>query len=292
MTAIKVNVPLAPHTTFSIGGAARYFCEPASGEEVLEALRFAASNTLPVFILGSGSNLLVADSGYNGLVIHLEKKFSGIYREGDQFQVLAGTSLMKLALETAKLGYGDLLFASGIPGTVGGALRMNAGAYGGEISASLVKLKYISPNLELMELPKEKIRFGYRNSSLSEAIILEGTFLLKEKDHPDLLMEKRKKLLLKRRGSQPLEYPNAGSIFKNPIESPGAGLLIEKAGLKGQRIGDAQISEKHGNFIINLGHATSSDVMALIQLIRKKVSEQSGITLELEIKTLGELLAS
>ncbi len=289
MIAIKANVPLAPHTTFGIGGAAQYFCEPASSDEVLEALRFAALNTLPVFILGSGSNLLVADSGYNGLVIHLEKNFSGIHREEDYFQVLAGTPLMKLALETAKMGYGDLLFASGIPGTVGGALRMNAGAYGGEISTSLVKLKYIAPNLELMEIPKENIRFGYRNSSLSEDIILEGTFHLKEKDHPELLMEKRKKLLLKRRESQPLEYPNAGSIFKNPPEGPGAGLLIEKAGLKGERIGDAQISEKHGNFIINLGHATSGNVMALIRMIREKISEQSGIILELEIKTLGDI---
>ncbi len=288
MTAVKENIPLAPYTTFGIGGTAKYFCEPVSDQEVRDALHFATMKVAPVFIMGSGSNLLVADSGFNGLVIHLEKNFAGIHREGDRFDVLAGTSLMKLSLETAKLGYGDLIFASGIPGTVGGALRMNAGAYGGEISTPLVKLKYITPQLEIRERRKDEVQFGYRTSSLANEIILEGTFLLKEKSPPDLLMERRKELLQKRKNSQPLEYPNAGSIFKNPMDGPAAGQLIEKAGLKGLRVGDAQVSEKHGNFIVNLGHATASDVMTLIKLIRKKVSEQSGITLELETKTLGE----
>lgn len=230
----------------------------------------------------------MADSGFDGLVIRLDKNFGGIHwNSSHEVQVRAGTPLMKLALETLRAGYGDLMFASGIPGTVGGALRMNAGAYGGEISKILTRLKILNGDLQLRELSQTEVSFGYRSSSLTDVIILEGEFSLHAPSDPDTLMEKRKELVTKRRETQPLNYPNAGSVFKNPEGKPSAGYLLEKARLKGIRQGDAQISEKHANFIVNLGQATAGDVAALIRLARSTVSDQFGITLELEIKTLG-----
>jgi len=281
---IALSEPLRKYTSIRIGGPADYYLEPADKEDTVAIIAFLQQQQFPFMIIGRGSNLLVSDEGIRGAVINLETGLSAIRVENDRVYADAGVSMARFVDFCVQRGYKGVEMLAGIPGTLGGALLMNAGAYGGEISDHLVDVELLRSGT-LLYLKKEEVGFAYRRSGLQRDIILGASFELPQGEKEEI-MAIRKELLLKRNRAQPLNYPNSGSMFKNP---PGqfAAKLIEEAGLKGTRRGDAQISEKHANFIVNLGAATAQDVVSLIELVRKAVQERFQITLELEVKLLG-----
>jgi UDP-N-acetylmuramate dehydrogenase len=281
---IALSEPLSKYTSIRIGGPADYYLEPADKEDTVAIIAFLQQQRFPFMIIGRGSNLLVSDEGIRGAVINLETGLSSIRVEGDRVYADAGVSMARFVDFCVQRGYKGVEMLAGIPGTLGGALIMNAGAYGGEISDHLVDVELLR-NGALLYLRKEEVGFAYRRSGLQRDIILGASFRLPQGEKEEI-MAIRKELLLKRNRAQPLNYPNSGSMFKNP---PGqfAAKLIEEAGLKGARRGDAQVSEKHANFIVNLGAATAADVRALIELVRTTVFERFQIMLELEVKLLG-----
>jgi UDP-N-acetylmuramate dehydrogenase len=281
---IALSEPLSKYTSIRIGGPADYYLEPADKEDTVAIIAFLQQQRFPFMIIGRGSNLLVSDEGIRGAVINLETGLSSIRVEGDRVYADAGVSMARFVDFCVQRGYKGMEMLAGIPGTLGGALIMNAGAYGGEISDHLVDVELLR-NGALLYLRKEEVGFAYRRSGLQRDIILGASFRLPQGEKEEI-MAIRKELLLKRNRAQPLNYPNSGSMFKNP---PGqfAAKLIEEAGLKGARRGDAQVSEKHANFIVNLGAATAADVRALIELVRTTVFERFQIMLELEVKLLG-----
>lgn len=276
--------PLSRHTTFHIGGPARYFAMPQTAEQTAVLLDHARETGLRYAVIGNGSNLLVPDEGYDGLVIRTpegEPRWSG-----REVAVPAGYSLARLSAQAAERGLGGLTFAQGIPGTVGGAVVMNAGAYGGEIRDTLVGSLYHGPD-GVRRLSAEEHDFSYRHSSYSdhpERTVLEAVFCLVPADRTQLAAEMAD-YALRRREKQPLEYPSAGSTFKRPA-GHFAGKLIEDAGLKGFSVGGAQVSEKHAGFVINRGGATCADVLALMEQVQKTVYERFGVMLEPEVKLL------
>ena len=274
---ILENEPMKKHTTFRIGGPADIFAAPESIEEIEAVCRFAKEQDIPLFVLGNGSNLLVADGGMEGIVLQIYKNYSGIEVNGNELTVKAGTllsSTSKAALAEELTGFE---FAGGIPGTFGGAVVMNAGAYGGEMVQVLKEVKVLTKELEL----------GYRTSNIlkNEYVVLEGVIEL-QKGSKEEIKAKMDEYALARKTKQPLEYPSAGSTFKRP-EGYFAGKLIQDAGLKGYQVGDAQVSEKHSGFVINRGNATAADVMQLISDVADKVKEQFGVTMEPEVKRVG-----
>ena len=247
------------------------------------------TSAIPFFMMGAGSNLLISDDGIDAVVVQLGNLSQGTLTGRETFYAEAGLSYPRLSIYAEKQGLSGLEFAAGIPGTVGGAVAMNAGILGEETASILKEITIVTAEGAIQTLPKEAVLFSYRNSGLPEGtIILSAEFRLQAADVGEI-ERKRMSLLKRRRETQPLSYPNAGSIFKNPA-SGGSGRLIESVGLKGYQIGDAQISERHANFIINLGHATSSDVLALIRFARGRVLLGKGIALETEIKIIGEAL--
>jgi UDP-N-acetylmuramate dehydrogenase len=250
---------------------------------LIEAVKMAKSAGMPIWIIGRGSNLLIADEGLSGLTIvttDLQKITWGDYK----VTVEAGYSLARLAQETAERGWSGLDFARGIPGTVGGAIIMNAGAYGGEISQKLLKVKVLMDG-ELRELTSSELKFAYRESSLrGKAWLLEAEFYFEPGDREEILTA-MKSNLAKRRTSQPLELPNAGSVFRNPPQDS-AGRLIEAAGWKGKSRGGALVSDKHANFIVNTGQATACDVLGLIADIREDIFKKFGVDLQTEVEYL------
>ena len=282
--AILENEPMSKHTTFRIGGNAEVFVSPKISQ-VADILKLAKEYEVPVTIIGNGSNLLVGDKGISGLVLSFGKDAEEIQVDGSCMIVSAGALLSKIAAEAAKRSLTGFEFAAGIPGTLGGAIVMNAGAYGGEIKDTLVSSLILDENLEIRTLTAEEHELSYRHSVFHEQpgwIVLETTFSLTPASR-DELHAKTVELLKKRNEKQPLEYPNAGSTFKRP-EGYFAGKLIEDAGLRGFSVGDAQVSEKHCGFVINQKNATAKDVCDLIDKVRETVAKQFGVTLEAEVR--------
>ena len=281
--------PMNRHTTFKVGGPARYYLIPETTGEVRAAIDFADARQLPFMIVGNGSNLLFADREYHGVVIEIGESFSELSVHMDHVvTVKAGMRLSAMASRLARLGLGGFEFAGGIPGTVGGAITMNAGAYGGEIKDCLREITVMTEEGELMTLSADELDLSYRHSILQEKkwIVLSGTFAF-HPEKPEEIAETMRELNEKRREKQPLEFPSAGSTFKRP-EGYFAGKLIEDAGLRGYRIGDAQVSEKHCGFVINRGDATASEIHSLIVHVQRIVREKFGVELEPEVRMIGD----
>lgn len=287
--SIKKEEPMKEHTTFRIGGPADYFIVPKSKEMVLEVLKLCREWKIPVYVVGNGSNLLVGDKGFRGVILHIGRQMSSLWLEGNnRVRAQAGVMLSKLSREAAVKGLSGLEFASGIPGTLGGAIAMNAGAYGREIKDVLVEASVINEKHQIAVLTNEEMNFGYRNSVAGEKgyIVLEAVFAL-EQGNTDDILEKMRELNKRRQDKQPLNLPSAGSTFKRP-EGYYAGKLIEDAGLKGFRVGGASISQKHCGFAVNDGNATAADVSRLMEEADKRVFERFGVHLEPEVRRIGE----
>jgi UDP-N-acetylmuramate dehydrogenase len=290
---ILFDEPMALHTTFKIGGKADAVVYAENGEELKVAVSYAKDNAIPYVVLGFGSNILVSDKGLPGIVIIM--KNAGYMPEIEPLAdgrgkalVPAGASLSAFAKAAAKAGYKGTEFAAGIPGSIGGAVAMNAGAYGGEIKDIISSATVLTKELEILELSKEELDLSYRNSK----ILREGLFVISAEFIFDKGDAKESLAIIadlnqRRRDKQPLEYPSAGSTFKRPV-GYFAGKLIDDAGLRGFTVGGAQISEKHCGFVINKSEATSEDVFKLIEEVRKKIYEQFGVCLETEVRMLGE----
>jgi UDP-N-acetylmuramate dehydrogenase len=286
LPGIKKNVPLKNHTTFKIGGKAKYFFIAKTKRNIIKAISVAKKLGLPFFVLGGGSNLLVSDLGYKGLVIKIQDTKYEILNT--KIYAGAGVLLSKPVAESINRGLAGLEWAVGIPGTVGGAIYGNAGAFGKSIGDSIEEVEiFDTKDLEIKTFKNKDCKFGYRDSifkNKKNLIILSAVLQLK-KGNEKVIQEKMKKYLEHRRESQPLNYPSAGSIFKNP-KGFFAAELVEKCGLKGKRIGNVKISEKHANFIVNLGQGRAKDVKKLINLVKKEVKEIFGVVLEEEIQYL------
>ncbi|HIX36866.1 MAG TPA: UDP-N-acetylmuramate dehydrogenase [Candidatus Blautia pullistercoris] len=282
------NEPMKRHTTFRIGGPADYYLCPHSAKEIQKVVEICREEKLPYFILGNGSNLLVSDQGYRGVVIQLWKNVSDIRVEGCLIHAKAGASLAKIAAEALEEGLTGMEFAAGIPGTLGGAVVMNAGAYGGEMKDILKEVLVMDQQGRIFTLEKKDLKLGYRTSAVKEKgyIVLAAVLELRPGDREEIrkLMEDLKQ---KRVEKQPLDLPSAGSTFKRP-EGYFAGKLIMDAGLRGFSVGGAQVSEKHCGFVVNTGGASASDVLTLIREVQKRVREKFGVELETEVKFLGE----
>ena len=285
---VFVNEAMASHTTFKIGGPADYFVKPETVEELAAVLKLCKEEEIPYFILGNGSNLLVGDKGFRGVVIQLYKNFDGMNIEGTTVTAKAGAMLVRVAKESGKAGLTGLEFASGIPGTIGGAMVMNAGAYGGEMKDVVTSVTALTKDGEIKKLSAEEMNFRYRGSVIEDEgyIVLEAEMELKEGNLEEI-QARMAELTVQRKKKQPIEYPSAGSTFKRP-EGYFAGKLVQDAGLRGFQVGGAQVSEKHCGFVINAGGATAADVMSLMQQVSDKVNEQFGVTLEPEVKRIGE----
>lgn len=280
--------PMKKHTTFRVGGNADYFVVPKTKEEVKKIILLCKDRQVPYYILGNGSNLLVGDKGYRGVIIQLYKEMSEISVEGDCVKVQAGALLAKIgnaALEAELTGFE---FAAGIPGTIGGAVVMNAGAYGGEMKDVLVDVTVLTPEGEILTLKNEELELGYRTSVIAKKgyIVLEATLGLKAGDK-EAIRARMDELKIQRTTKQPLEYPSAGSTFKRPV-GYFAGKLIQDAGLRGFQVGGAQVSEKHCGFVINKDNATAADILELMRQVSVIVEDKFGVTLEPEVKRLGE----
>jgi UDP-N-acetylmuramate dehydrogenase len=283
--AVRLNEPMSRHTSFRIGGPADYYIEPGTSEELACVLQCLRYENIPFFILGNGTNLLVGDAGYRGAVLRLAGDFCRFDFRDDLLDAGAAVPLAKLAREACNRGFGGLEFAAGIPGTLGGALVMNAGAHGSAVGEVLESADIIGSDLNVHTLAAGELGLAYRRSSIPpESVVCRARFRLRHGDRETLARVCETNLNF-RRERQPRQ-PNAGSVFKNP---PGdaAGRLIEAAGLKGRRCGGAMISDVHANFIVNCGGASARDVLELIAAAREEVLRQSGKTLELEIRLLG-----
>lgn len=281
------NEPMKNHTTFRVGGCARYLAEPQNTEQLSQIIRACQDTGMPYYIVGNGSNLLVSDEGYDGVIIHLFKNMSECRAEGSRLVVQAGVLLVRAASLARREGLTGLEFASGIPGTIGGALVMNAGAYGGEMKDVVRSVKVMLRDGGFREYTNEEMQFGYRRSRIAgeQSIVLEAVLELQKGD-PERIQARMDELKEQRLSKQPLEYASAGSTFKRP-EGYFAGKLIQDAGLRGFRIGDAQVSEKHCGFVINRGNASASEIAKLIREVQRRVYETSGVRLETEVKFLG-----
>jgi len=291
---IRFDVPLAPYISFKIGGPAEVFCQPQNIEELIDILKVALNFNIPYFILGNGSNLLISDKGVDGIVIQTSA-LNQLKHEGNFIEAYCGATLKDLCYFAKEEGLSGLEFASGIPGTVGGAVFMNAGAYGSEIKDVLLSSDYLEPNLDslnslnpIKHLNANEHNFAYRRSIFQEKnlIHIKSVFQLQPEDK-NIITEKMLSFEEKRKEKQPLDFPSAGSVFKRP-EGFYTGKLIEQCGLRGYQIGKAAISEKHCGFIVNLGGATAADVLALIKYVQETVYNRFGVKLETEIRFLGK----
>ena len=284
---VRINEPMMKHTSFRAGGAAEWFVIPETVEELKAVLAVCKKADIPWYVIGNGSNLLVSDEGYPGVIISTEK-FDKLEIEGNTVTAGAGVILSKVANMAHKSGLTGLEFAAGIPGSVGGACVMNAGAYGSEMKHVLKTVTVLTKAGEVATLPAEELELGYRTSAIPKAgyFVLEAEMELKEGNQEEIraLMDD---LAFRRKDKQPLEFPSAGSTFKRP-EGYFAGKLIQDANLRGYQVGGAQVSEKHCGFVINAGGATAADVMQLMQDVSEKVEMQFGVALEPEVKRIGE----
>ena len=283
---ILFDEPMSKHTSYRIGGPALAYVAPKDKEDLKSILTHSKKINIPTFFIGSGSNLLVSDDGINGIVISLGKSFKKLQINKNKVFAETGVILGRIVKECVKNNLSGIESLVGVPGTLGGALIMNAGAFGGEISNFLESVTVITMNGEEKTYKQNDIKFDYRNSSFAkDEILINANFKFLESS-AEKVTKNKLKASGGRKASQPLQFRSAGSVFKNPKEGA-AGYFIDKAGLKGTRSGDAEISSIHANFFINHGSATANDIINLINLARKKVSEKFGIILDLEIKTLG-----
>lgn len=288
--ALLVNEPMSRHTTFRIGGAAGYLVMPRTRDELAQTIRACRQEQVPFYIIGNGSNLLVSDAGYEGVIIQIYQTLNSIEIDGDLAVITAGAGalLVKIAKMACAAGLTGLEFASGIPGTVGGAVVMNAGAYGGEMKDIVSEVTVMDQDGRFYTLQAGQLDFGYRHSAIAaeNLIVVEVRLQLKVGEHQKI-ESSMKTLAAARKEKQPLEYPSAGSTFKRP-EGYFAGKLIMDAGLRGFTVGGAQVSEKHCGFVINKGGATAQDVRTLIREVTRIVEAQAGVRLEPEVKMLGD----
>lgn len=283
---VLMEEPMRNHTTFRVGGPAEYFLRPEE-EEIAPVAALCMEEKIPLQIIGNGSNLLVGDKGIRGVVMEIGSRLKQVKVEGNLLTAQAGVSLAQAAREAAKASLSGLEFASGIPGTVGGAVVMNAGAYGGEMKDVVQWARILKPDGQVYQLTREELDFSYRHSAVMDCqgIVLSAAFELAAVD--ESLIRARMELLENQRAQkQPLEYGSAGSTFKRP-EGYFAGKLIMDAGLRGYRAGGAQVSEKHCGFVINTGDATAADVLAVIRHVQDTVMQQFGVKLETEVKLIG-----
>ena len=283
---IKLNESMKKHSGFKTGGDADIFVNVKDEKSLACVLETANALKVPLFILGKGSNLLVSDRGIEGAVISLSE-LNEIDIKGNKITAEVGASLTALCVEAANAGLSGLEFAYGIPGSVGGAVFMNAGAYGGEICDVIVSAEYLTQDGKKGKLTKEQMELGYRKSAFMKNgyVITKATFSLK-KDEPEKIWERMNSFMERRKAKQPLEYPSGGSTFKRP-EGYYAGALIEENGLKGFSVGGAEVSEKHAGFVINKNNATTDDILELIEKIKLKVNQANGVTLETEVIFVG-----
>lgn len=285
---VRLNEPMEAHTTFRVGGPADYFVTPGTGEELADVIACCKAEGVPYYIIGNGSNLLVSDNGYRGAVIQIFKAMSQVEVDGSCIAAQAGALLSGIAAKALENGLAGFEFAAGIPGTLGGACVMNAGAYGGEMKDVLKQVTVLSKEGRIFTIPAQELEMGYRTSIIAKKgyIVLEAVIELREGDVQEIkaLMDELKE---KRVTKQPLEFPSAGSTFKRP-EGYFAGKLIQDAGLRGFQVGGAQVSEKHCGFVINKDHAAAADIEKLMQQVSEKVYADSGVRLEPEVKRLGE----
>ena len=285
--ALRENEPMIRHTTFRIGGPARYFVTPESGEQVAEVVAACKREDIPWFILGNGSNLLVSDRGYQGVVIRIGSNLGAVEVSGEQIHAQAGALLSQTAHAALDHGLTGMEFAAGIPGTLGGACLMNAGAYDGEMSRILISVTALDSHGEICEIPVDKLELGYRTSLLMHGgYVVLGASLQLARGATEQIRSRMEELKALRVQKQPLEYPSAGSTFKRPKDCF-AGKLIMDAGLRGYRVGGAQVSEKHCGFVINADKATAEDVCRLIADVHRIVYEKFGKKLEPEVRFLG-----
>ena len=283
--------PMAVHTTFRIGGPADYFVEPADASALAKGIALCREVDVDYFVTGNGSNLLVGDGGYRGVIFHICHTMDHIQYEEQEGELLveagAGVMLSRLARQVSSMGYTGFEYATGIPGTLGGGVTMNAGAYGGEISDNILWAELMDETGAILKLEKEHLKLSYRHSVMMEhpLVVLRAGFSFKKGDAA-AISDRVTELSRLRREKQPLEYPSAGSTFKRP-EGYFAGKLIQDAGLRGFQVGGAQVSEKHCGFVVNKDQATAADVMNLMNQVSDKVYEMSGVRLEPEVKRLG-----
>ncbi|MCG7410255.1 UDP-N-acetylmuramate dehydrogenase [Paenibacillus sp. ACRRX] len=286
-SSVKFDEMLKQHTYTRMGGRADLYVTPAHYEELQLVLSFAQTHQLPLTILGFGSNLIVKDGGIRGIVVNLNH-FNAITREADTITAQSGAAIIDVSRSALTHHLSGLEFACGIPGSVGGALYMNAGAYGGEIADVLVSALVLTTEGELLRLTKDELELSYRHSNIGTNgyIVLEATFQLVPAAH-DTIKVKMDELTEQRESKQPLEYPSCGSVFKRP---PGyfAGKLIQDCALQGVQIGGAQVSTKHAGFIVNVQEATASEYIALIRHVQQTVNERFGVQLETEVRIIGE----
>lgn len=285
---VLLEEPMKRHTTFRIGGPAEVFVMPGNLEEMQRILEICRTEDLPYFILGNGSNLLVSDKGYQGVVVQLYRNFGQIRVEDSQIHAQAGALLSGIAAAAREASLTGFEFAGGIPGTLGGAVVMNAGAYGGEMKDVLKEVTVLTPEGGVLTLQADELHMGYRTSVIKEAgyIVLEAVISLEKGDQEEI-RSRMQELAGMRTSKQPLSYPSAGSTFKRP-EGYFAGKLIMDSGLRGYQVGGAQVSEKHCGFVINTGNATAKDVTTLMSDVQRIVMEKFGVKLEPEVKFLGE----
>lgn len=287
---IRWDCPMERYTTFRVGGNAEAVCFPSNKPLLLRTVSYLHKDTIPYLVVGKGSNLLVKDEGIEGLVIILRGRLSAIEKTGEGNNTLlagGGLSISKLLSFCGHEGLTGLEFLAGIPGTVGGAVFMNAGAFGKEMGEMVQEVSLLTPRGEEMVMTRSKLEFSYRGSSILKGSVIHRVKFILRKDQKEKIINRITGNINKRKLSQPLDFPSAGSVFKNP---PGdyAGRLMEKAGLKGASVGGAMISPKHANYIINKGGAKAKDILELIALAREKVREETGILLEPEIKVVGK----
>ena len=285
---VLIDEPMKKHTTFRVGGNADYFVMPRTTQEVQQVVALCKNENLPYYILGNGSNLLVGDKGYRGVIIQIYKEMNEITVEGDCIRAQAGALLSKVGSVALEARLAGFEFAAGIPGAVGGAVVMNAGAYGGEMKDILASATVLTEDGNVLTLKNEELELGYRTSIIAKRnyIVLEAEYQLQRGDKTEI-RAKMDELKKQRVTKQPLEYASAGSTFKRP-EGYFAGKLIQDAGLRGFQVGGAQVSEKHCGFVINKGDATAADIVELMNQVSEKVYQEFGVTLEPEVKRLGE----
>ncbi len=287
--SVKEGEMLAEHTTIKVGGAARFFIEITKEQDVVDALHAARQSGVPYMALGNGSNMLFADDGYQGVILHFGRAFSTITVEGLTIKAQSGAMLSRLSSIAAGAELKGLEFAASIPGTVGGAAVMNAGAFGSSLADYITRVRCLMPDLSILNIPVQEMDYAYRHSrAMAEGlIILEVEFLLQEGEG-EAIRALMKDYSDRRRANQPLTYPSAGSFFKRP-EGHFAGALIESAGLKGLKVGQAQVSEKHAGFLINLGGATAEDFVLLSKRVQQTIEEQFCVMLEPEVRILHQV---
>lgn len=286
---VRYDEPLKNHTTFKIGGNCIALIEPREVSDIVETIKICRENSIKFFVIGNGSNLLVSDEGYNGVIIKLKSEFSTIQVEGEYLIVNSGAKLSEVYIVAYKNSLTGFEFASGIPGTIGGAIYMNAGAYGGEMKDIVESVEVLDlDNFELRELKNEELEFSYRKSIIQRKNYIVTTIKLKlQKGNKEEINAVYEDLRERRNSKQPLNFGSAGSTFKRP-EGHFASKLIEDAGLKGYHINDAWVSEKHSGFIVNKGNASFKEVMELIEYVQKVVFEKFGVKLETEVRILKD----